>query len=71
MRLQHRVPAQFVPVDSTVKVNRAEIREVDGRFDATVTLANGFTESIEGLYDWDSAHAWTMMHFSYHDNRYV
>lgn len=55
----------------TMEVNLVEVvRGVDG-FDATVTLANGFTESIEGLYDTTDALAYGRMHVSTHTNRYV
>lgn len=39
-------------------------------FDVTVTLADGFTETIEGLYDLDSAIAFSHMHLTRTNRRY-
>ena len=41
-------------------------QQSDGTFSATVTFSDGFTEDIEGLYDFESALAWTHMHNAAH-----
>lgn len=42
----------------------------DGKVDATITLADGFAESIEGLYDIDDALAWSHMHLTRTNRRW-
>jgi hypothetical protein len=51
--------------------NLIEITWDEDGYNVTVTLANGFTESIEGLYDMDSALDYARMHVSYQTNKYV
>lgn len=38
----------------------------DGLWNASVQFADGFAETIEGLYDFGDALAWTQMHNAYH-----
>jgi len=38
----------------------------DGTWNAWVNMADGFAETIEGLYDFASALAWTHMHNAAH-----
>lgn len=46
-------------------------RNADGTVNASVEMANGFSESIEGLYDVDTALDYGRMHLSYQTNKYV
>lgn len=41
-----------------------------GEYDVLVTIHNGPTEAIEGLYDMDSALSFGRMVLCYNDNKY-
>lgn len=51
-------------MNATITVNA-------GGYEVTVEFDNGFSESIEGLYDLDSAFDYIRMHHAYQNNRYV
>lgn len=38
----------------------------DGTYSASVEMEDGFSETIHGLYDFDSALRWTHMHNAFH-----
>jgi hypothetical protein len=46
------------------------VRGVEG-FDVTVSMANGFAESIQGLYDVTTALDYGHMHVNYQTNKYL
>jgi hypothetical protein len=53
-------------------VNLVIITEnADGTVNASVQMANGFAESIEGLHDVDTALDYGRMHLSYQTNKYI
>jgi hypothetical protein len=59
------------PEDGPENVNLMTVTEGDGGWNASVAFANGFTESIEGLYDRDDALAYVNMHLRFQTNKYV
>jgi hypothetical protein len=54
-----------------MEVNLIEMTWNEDGYDVSVSLANGFAESIEGLYDMESALDYGRMHLSYQTNKYV
>ena len=47
------------------------VRNADGTVNASVEMANGFSESIEGLHDTDTPMDYGRIHLSYQTNKYV
>jgi hypothetical protein len=54
-----------------MNTNTFTITKDSNGFNATVEFVNGFSESIEGLYDLDDALNFVKMNISYQDNKYV
>lgn len=49
----------------------AIIRRTPNGYDVDISDGAGFSETIEGLYDLDTAFDYVRMHISYHDSKYV
>lgn len=49
----------------------AIITQTPEGFDVTVEFDNGFSETIEGLYDIDSAFSFVRMHHAFQTNKYI